>query len=477
MGRRVLIFIVLMMLASTECGSDDSGDGKADAGSSAKGPIVLVDGDGGLRVVDAGGGDARPIEAPTLDSQGRGVTLDAPGLAFFETEDGGLLLLDASSGTAQVIGNLSEHNGSLFKPLELGGGRRFTVFGEEFKIQGLVVDIEARSTRPVTDFISPEELDDSSGVGEVRISPGERHLLVDGYQTQRLVSLSDGLAAAGAGRSIPGGGSAFSADGTAIFADESVPKPGSEDELVSLVRRFPVDGGAEEVVSGAEDIFVGVVGDSALLLDGERRAFLARAAGDRREVDLGLAEEDSVGLSQAMTGQRRLVAITSGDETKRRWMFVDGQQGTVQPLDELDDLVQGEIIGRRFVLLVEPSLGPGHKGGKGSLAVLDIGTGKVRRATFDAGDREILNEPQLSPDGARVGITVRKGDDYFTALVPFSDEQPTELDGSLHAWSPESSALVVARIRSNAPHMFLVGVGGGDGKDLGEAIRALWPPV
>lgn len=208
-------------------GSSTAGGETAEKSSTAPGlelpgdgPVVLADDEGKLSVVEPGGGQPVPIEAPPVDYQQRGVAVRAPGIAFFETREGELLQVDAIARTAKVVGNLDDAGGDLASGSN-GGGKRFVAFTSRYGREGIIVDIQAGLTKPVSELLPPE--DGGSSLGTVRISSNEQFLFAAASGQVRLLSLAGGLSAAGAGTTISGDRAFFNADGTALFVAEPVP--------------------------------------------------------------------------------------------------------------------------------------------------------------------------------------------------------------------------------------------------------------
>jgi hypothetical protein len=493
-----VLFVVVLALVLAGCGG---GGDKNDAAKAAQralesdlpdeGPLVLVDEEGRLSALLPDGTQAEPaaLDAPAVSPGATGVAVRARGIAFFQTDGGGLLMVDAFARTAKVIGNLEEAGGSLHPRDYHGGGRRFVAFTNDTASKGLIVDIQAGTSRPVSDFQPAGE--DDVVVGDVRISSNGQFLFVGSGNEVRLVPLHDGLAGAGPGKALPADKAYFNRDATALFTGESVDKPAPDDGSWQRVRRIPLNGAAEEVLIEKADSFLGVAGDAALIREGDSYSLISHP-GDARKVDFGLAEGEVAFLGWNPVDGGGLAVISKQDDRERqRYAYLDPKTATVKHLDALDGfrLATPEPT-KRFLVLSNIQLpqytggdskgttGTTERTGNGQYAIVDLVTGEFRTATFDLGDHQQNVLPLPSPDGIHLGLSHSNEQGDFEATVIFFDgsRKSTAMRGAAFAgWSPSGKSHLTARPdEATKTVRFFIVVGGGLDREVATATQVVW---
>lgn len=474
-ARRWILQCAVVSVLAVGCGSDGSdkenagtktAGGQATEGTQSApgldlpgdGPVVLLDDEGRLSVVDPGGGQPVAVEAPPVDNQAQGVAVRAPGIAFFETLEGELLLVDAIARTARVVGDLDDAGGALLYANN-GGGRRFVAFTSDYGRSGLIVDIQAGLSRPVREFLPPEDGD--SSLGTVRISTNEQFLFAEAGGQIRLVSLANGLAAAGAGTILPGDVAYFNADGTALFVAESVPKPEPSDERWDRIKRIPLDGSGEEVLVDQGAALLGVVGDGALIRQRNVHTLISHP-GDGRTIDFDLSEGEFALIGQHPVDGTGLVTISNFETKEHRYGFLDSKTGSVEPVDALKGFRPAARPEGRFLLFSNFRLDETEDGnlpvGKGEYAVVDSVTGGVKTARFELGAHKVYPQDFSSPDGTRAAVS--RGNEEgepLTSVVSFSGAKPISLDAGFVSWAPSGSSFIGRRFvkSETAMHVFV----------------------
>ncbi len=489
MNRRVAWALAVVLVAAG-CGGSESSDSSSPdpepkststskRAAGANGPIVLVDSEGALSVVDPAGEGARPIQAPGIDTGAWSSALLAPGLAFFETDDGGLLLVDAIAGTAEVIW---EEVGSFDDPLQLGGGKRFALFTGEVDTEGIIVDLTTHRSRPLRDLITADDADPEnySAAGFARISPDERFLAIEDGNDVRFYTLEGGTELTQIGARTPGRFNGFTADGKSAYVSEGLAGP--DEPPRSRLRRLMFDeGGMEAAPVEVDGGVVGVVGGSALLLQGAEESphySLVGDDGQLRPLDLSLSAGDKgIGVVPTATAGHAVFGVSSSEDgASARWGVVE-EGGQVRSFDDLNGF-QRLRSGRDFVFLTDiGALLTGEGERKGSLAVIDVEAGSRQKTKFDSEGHELISQgASLSPDGSRAAVTSRD-DPPLTWLVPLDGAKVTEIKGSFGKWSPDGTQLIGFRLEGDTAHIVIRAVGDGKERDLGPASDAIWTPA
>ena len=485
--RPSFVLASLVALIATGCGSggghgnadgktvDDRAAAKPASGLTlpANGPMLLIDVEGHLSVVEAMGQAPVPIDTPAVDTGKGGVAVRAPGIAFFQTEDGGLLQVDALARQAKVIGNLEEAGGYLTTG-DRAGGRRFVAFTDQYGDDGLIVDIQGGVSRPTKEFRTAD--DEDPNPNSVHISSNEGFLFVRSNHEIRLLALANGLTDAGTGKVLPGRDAFFNAEGTALFTAEAVDNPDPNGSSFNRVRRVPLDGGSEEVLAEKASAFLGVAGDAALIRDGDAY-ILTSHPGDGRKVDFKLAEGEIPYLGQTSVDGSGLASITKEDDRQAlRFAWVDAARASVKHLDELDGYRGAAEPAGRFLVLSDiqlPDPGGGGNGaedkakdsakvGSGHYALIDLVSRDLRTVPFDLGSHQQEVRPVPSPDGTE--LAVRHANDkyeFLTSIVPLDGGKPTDTPGTFLGWSPSGTGYVTARLveAEKAYHIFIVDAG------------------
>jgi hypothetical protein len=483
---RFSVFVVLVTLVLAGCsGKNDAGEAAQKGGSQIsdlpdEGPLVLVGEDGRLSVIEPIDSQPVPLEVPAVSPGPGGVAARARGIAFFTTEGGALVMVDAFARSAKVVGNLEEAGGSLRSRTYHGGGRRFVAFANDYGSKGLIVDIQAGTSRPLSDFQPTGE--DDIVVSDVRISSNEQFLFVGAGNEIRLVPLRDGLSGAGAGKAIPAATAHFNSDGTALFTGEFIDKPAPEEGSWQRVRRIPLDGAAEEVLAEKADSFLGVAGDAALIREGDAYS-LTSHPGDGRKVDFRLAEGEIAFLGwNPVDGGGLAVISKEDDREQQRFAYLDPKTGAVKHLDALDGFrpVSPEPTRRFFVVsnirLPEDTGKDEYKErrddegsttttrlGYGQYSVVDLMTGEFRTSTFDLGTFQRDVVPVPSPDGKQLAVqhTNEKGETEV-GIIHLGEGKSTGLRSTgFRGWSPSGKSWLGTRLNESDKSVQHVIVNGG----------------
>ena len=481
------------------------GDGKKDAAKKAaevdlpdEGPLIFVDGEGRLSVLEPDGSQPQPVplEAPAVSRGTRGAAVRAPGIAFFQTEDGGLVMVDAVARSAKVVGNLEDAGGSLHPRDHHGGGRRFVGFTDDNGSKGLIVDIQAGTSRPLSDF-QPRAEDDIV-VGEVRISSNEQFLFVGSGNEVRLVPLGQGLTGAGEGKVLPVDKAYFNSDATALFTGEFIDKAPPDEGSWQRVRRIPLDGAAEEVLAEKADAFLGVAGDAALIREGDSYSLISHP-GQGRNVEFGLAEGEVAFLGWNPIDGGGLAVISKEDDRERqRFAYLDPKTAAVKHLDALGGFrpASPEPTKRFFVLsnirlpeyTGKHEYGGGRddegrtttteRTGNGQYALVDLATGDFRTANFDLAPHQQNVLPLPSPDGTQLGLSHSNEQGEFLATIIFFDGSGKSIGlrgAGFSAWSPSGKSYLAASFNESAKsYRFLLGVHGLSREITAGASQVVW---
>jgi hypothetical protein len=108
-----------------------------------------------------------------------------------------------------------------------------------------------------------------------------------------------------------------------------------------------------------------------------------------------------------------------------------------------------------------------------TLAVINLSTGLVTTATFDAtGTRAPSVQP--SPDGRVTAVTFTRPDSESAVTLILGPGTQAEAPGPLASWAPDGSALVAVSLVDGQPHAIVVSLDGTVRADLGPAFNAVW---
>lgn len=439
--------------ARTASGGEEAGGedgGREASGRAANGRIIMLD-DGKITSVKPDGSDRKAIEGPAVSG---GMSTSAPGVAILYIEDDAdrLVVVDTAKGTAKVLTGVGV-DGSF--PPQLG--RRYAVLGGS-----LAIDLEAAEVVPLPAIGDNPQL---------QLSPDQRFVLARVDRSLRLIAL-DGAKET----TIPGISGLFSPSGPAVFTYEA------DDQKVGTVRKVPLEGGDGEIVAqGAGVIIHGVAGDSAVVLEGEDRDIYSLAAkeGDRRKIDVPLAEGGSIDFVRLSSARFALLA----DPDAKEYFLLDLESASAKPLEGLSGLhhVFGEDDRYVYFSSFAGDQAPPEAGVAGRFGLLDLEKGTVQTTSFDPGERAIYLPPpilpQVSPDGAFLAVSLQPGpeQDYAAAILPWDGGDPVEIKGLFAGWSPDGSSLLVVRHDDpDNPHFFAVSADGKDEVDLGTGTGAIW---
>jgi hypothetical protein len=428
-------------------------------------------------MVDANGENRRPVTAPAVSSSSSGLALHAPGVAFFKTQDDGLLMVDAIAGTALV---LAEDAPNYEDPLQLGGGKRFALFTSLYDTKGLIVDMVARKSRALTDLTTADDADPEADLAasQARISPDERFLAIEDGNDVRFYALDGGIEQPPPAITVPGRFTGFTVDGKAAYVGEGT--GGSDGRLRSRLQRVPLDGTAGAAATEIDGGVATVVGDSVLLLLSEKppRYALRSADGQVRTLDLGLAAEDEgINVIPARAAARAVFVVNDSDRKPKRWGVIEEDGAKVRFLDGLEGTGPASSRSTQFVLLSDiDAIATGEGASKGRLAAIDIERGTSRRVDFDAGGHKLTpGVARLSPDGSRVTLNSLDADP-ISWVVPLDGSKVTEIKGLFGQWSPDGTQLWGRRIEGDASHLAILPLGGGTERALPGAENGVWTP-
>ena len=480
--------VALVGLGATGCSSSDKKDeaakGSASEGQKPTGPgngrlLIIFDEAGRLASVDPKTGERRDI-ADVFVIQG-GLAVHSSGLGLFQARgkpdengdegepDGRLVIIDANAATATPTIALKSRGGEngdgagdpedlpiAFALREAGGGKRFVMVPSNSGT--LLVNLEKRSA---VDLSATFGVPGQFG-GQTKFSPDERWGIVNLLEKGLVLFSTDDPANHSA---LDGFSLGFSGDGKLLFVDNAM-QDGPGKVWGQTV------GGGEPIVFAEGDVrFRGSVGNSVVIAE-PTTLYLSSRPGDRRPLDIPFDRnaEDGPFVSPIGTGAQGL--MFSGGKEDQHWALVDENQAKVTPLPALDKYAVVHVSEERVLF----ASGYNEDARAAStFALLDVASGTVTPvATWDPAGTN-ASPPIVSPDGRSLAISYdREGQRGIRSILIKPGEGVTELDGGIHAWAPDGSAVLLVRAVDDKPHMIVLDLATKKEKDVGPGYSGVW---
>ena len=486
---KAVAVLALVGVGVTGCGSSDKKDeatksntgveSQQQGGSGNGRVLIILDEAGHVASVDPKTGDRREIADVLVIPGGRAVS--SSGLALFQAKgkenedgeeeepDGRLVIIDASSGKATPTIALKSAGGEYgdgagepeglpiaLAMREAGGGKRFVMIATSAGT--LLANLKERRAIELTKVLG--------GKGEpgpsAKLSPDEQWGIITLEDKGMVLFSTDDPAKH---RVIDGRSLGFSSNSKLLFVyDITEGRPGK-------VWAQPVDGGDPIVYAEGDVEFRGMVGSSVVVAE-PNALYLSSRPGDRRPLDIPYnreEEDEDKYVIPIGSGGRGL--MFSGDRDDRRWALVDEGDGKITPLPALDKLSLLDPFEERVVF----GGGFNQNNVPSNYAVLEVAAGNVTPlATWDSTGKT-GGQPLPSTDGRSVAISYAREDDLVSRTAIFkAGEGVVELDGSVTAWAPDGSAVILGRLVDDKPHMFVVDLATKKETDLGEGFGAVW---